>query len=115
MRPEIRFYGYTKALTYWVRFMSEKGPLPSNVLLTASYGGRNDHLIEEHGLRYSVVVYSFEEAENMGLRIDKDDSIAYSSRESFALLIHGSQPKGSKASKAVAFHLKQKREKVEAH
>jgi hypothetical protein len=74
------------------------------MVLTASRGGRLDHLIDEHNLRESVVVYSEQEADDLGLVIDHDDShaaIPCNRYNSFALLIHGQQPKGSKASEAI--------------
>jgi hypothetical protein len=50
------------------------------------------------------VVFSEEEADRLGLEIDHDDSHAADPNWrnlNFALLIHGSQPAGSKASKAL--------------
>ena len=98
-RPDMRFYAYTKMLPFWVR---RRDVLPSNFALTASRGGRWDHLIEPEGFRESVVVYSEQQADDLGLEIDHDDHHAYSlTGGSFALLIHGTQPKGSEAGKAV--------------
>jgi hypothetical protein len=57
-------------------------------------------LIARHGLKSARVVYSHAEAEALGLEIDHDDSHAYASDASFALLIHGTQPKGTKAAEA---------------
>ena len=51
-------------------------------------------------LKYARVVFSEEEAAKLGLEIDHDDSHAYGGDESFALLIHGTQPSGSMAAKA---------------
>jgi hypothetical protein len=39
---------------------------------TASRGGRDDHLIEEHSLRSARVVYSEAEADALGLEIDHE-------------------------------------------
>ena len=98
-RPDIRFYAYTKMLPFWVK---RRDVLPTNLALTASRGGRWDSLIDEHGFRESVVVYSEQQAADLGLEIDHDDHHAYSlTGGSFALLIHGIQPKGSEAGKAV--------------
>jgi hypothetical protein len=98
-RPDMRFYAYTKMLPFWVK---RRDVLPSNLALTASRGGRWDHLISEHGFRESVVCYSEQQADDLGLEIDHDDHHAYSlTGGSFALLIHGTQPKGSEAGKAV--------------
>lgn len=71
--------------------------IPSNFRLTASEGGKRDHLIAEYGLETSKVVFSIEEAAALGLQIDHDDSHAYDGSNSFALLIHGTQAAGSAA------------------
>ena len=97
----VLFYAYTKSLTYWVR---SRDIVPANLVLTASYGGRDDHLIAEHGLRSAKVVFSQQEADGLGLEVDHDDSHACNptkANQSFALLIHGVQPKGSKAAAAL--------------
>lgn len=98
-RPDCIFYAYTKSLVYWVNRLDR---IPANFRLTASYGGKHDYLIGMHALRSAVVVYSEQEAIDMGLDIDHDDSHAYGTGGDFALLIHGKQPKGSKASKAIS-------------
>lgn len=97
-RPDVRFYAYTKSIPFWVR---RKDSIPANFALTASRGGRWDHLIDEHGFREARVVYSAKEAKRLRLVIDHNDYHAYRLRGgSFALLIHGTQPKGSEAGKA---------------
>jgi hypothetical protein len=98
LRPEVLFYAYTKSLIYWVNYIKE---IPSNLVLNASEGGKLDAQILEHGLKFAKVVYSPEEAEKLGLSIDHTDEAAYKTKESFALLIHGQQPKGSKASQSI--------------
>lgn len=95
--PDLIFYAYTKSLKFWVRRLES---IPSNLKLTASYGGHNDDLIDKHSLKAVKVVYSHKEAEDLGLPIDKDDSHAYAYDGNFAQLIHGTQPAGSKASQA---------------
>jgi hypothetical protein len=98
--PSIVFYSYTKSLAFWV---SRLDNIPSNYRLTASRGGKQDDLIEKHGLRCAEVVFSESEANIRGLEIDHDDSHAYGEDpKSFALLIHGTQPKGSEAAKALS-------------
>ena len=95
------FYAYTKSLNFWLDDLEH---LPKNLVLTASRGGRLDHKIDEHNLREAVVVYSQKQADDLGLVIDHDDShaaIPSQRNNSFALLIHGTQPKGSKASEAI--------------
>lgn len=103
-RPKTTFYGYTKSLRYWV---ARKPILPENLVLTASLGGRDDHLVALHGLRSAKVVFSENEAWERGLEIDHDDSHAMNPGPDFALLIHGPQPKGSEAGKAVSSLRKQ--------
>lgn len=99
--PSVLFYAYTKSLQYWVNRL---GVLPYNFVLTASRGGRLDHLIDSHNLRTATVVFSESEAYNLGLDIDHDDSHAARPsmrNQAFALLIHGTQPKDSDAAKAL--------------
>lgn len=101
--PDKLFYAYTKSLSYWMKYRSLVDNL-DNFVLTASYGGKLDHLIKSEGLRYSKVVFSEQEAKDNGLEIDHDDyHAAYPKwkNKSFGLLIHGIQPKGSDASKAL--------------
>jgi len=65
-------------------------------------GGRYDALIHKHRLRYARVVFSEAEAEAEGLEIDHDDSLAADPYHGpFALLLHGTQPPKSEASKAL--------------
>jgi len=103
--PNTLFYAYTKSLRYWLDIVNEM-PILENFILTASYGGRDDHLIDDptFNLRSAKVVFSEAEAEKLGLEIDHDDSHAArpSMRDKdFALLIHGTQPKGSEAATAL--------------
>ena len=51
-------------------------PTLHNFVLTASYGGRDDHMIDEFNLRSAKVVFSEAEAAELGLEIDHDDSHA---------------------------------------
>lgn len=99
LNPDILFYGYTKALPYWVNRI---GMIPDNFILTASYGGRRDNLISEYDLRSVKVINHPSEAN--GLEIDHDDShsaLPSKRTESFALLIHGIQPKDTAASAGI--------------
>lgn len=98
--PDRLFYAYTKSLNYWVNY-AKRHDFPANFILTASMGGRFDSLIPQHDLRYAKVVYSESEANKLGLPIDHDDSHAYKDGPSFALLLHGVQPKGTEAAKAL--------------
>jgi hypothetical protein len=99
--PDVLFYAYTKSLKYWDALRSE---IPENLVLTASYGGRDDWMIDYCGFRYAQVVYSEAEARDLGLCIDHDDSMAANPTwrdTDFALLLHGTQPKGSEAATAL--------------
>lgn len=98
--PQTVFYAYTKSLSLWRAAHSE---IPSNFYLTASVGGKQDDLIWKHPeifYRYAQVVYSEEEAAELGLEIDHDDSHCWEDKP-FALLIHNHQIKGTKAYEAV--------------
>ena len=93
--PDRFFYGYTKSLDFWVNNMAA---IPDNVLLTASWGGTLDHLIEPNNLRSALIVQHPKVAELMGLEVDHDDSLARNRDvHKFALLMHGTQPKGTEA------------------
>jgi hypothetical protein len=94
---KITFYAYTKSLHIWEKFINV---IPDNFILTASKGGRFDEKIELLGLKSAEVFLSEEEATMANLEIDHDDSHAWEGKESFALLIHGQQKAGSKASEA---------------
>ncbi|MEL0098751.1 MAG: hypothetical protein VW907_04275 [Opitutae bacterium] len=99
--PDRLFYAYTKSLQFW---LDNRELIPDNFVLTASRGGRQDHLIDQHNLRESKVVFSEAEAYELGYEIDHTDehaAIPEIRDESFALLIHGVQPKGSEAAAAI--------------
>jgi len=101
--PDKLFYAYTKSLPYWVDNKAECDII-DNLVLTASRGGRRDDLIESNGLRSVSVVLCEGEAEDFNLPIDHDDSHSADPSQrfnDFALLIHGMQPAGSVAGKAV--------------
>lgn len=94
--PDKVFYSYTKSLEHVAGVL-----VPDNLVLTASRGGKFDDMIDAAGWKEAVVVYSEQEAKDKGLEIDHDDTHAAFGKENFALLIHGTQPKGSMASKAL--------------
>lgn len=96
-RPDVKFYAYTKSINTWQACVAD---VPSNLILTASEGGKFDNLI--NGFKRAKVVYSEEQAAALGLDIDHDDSHAYNGNESFALLLHGTQAKGTPAAKALS-------------
>jgi hypothetical protein len=90
--PDRIFYAYTKSLPFWVKRLRT---IPKNFKLTASYGGTHDWMIKHYGLRSVTVVKSPEEAANLGLPLDHDDSHAFGDGGDFALLVHGQQPVGT--------------------
>lgn len=101
-RPDVLFYAYTKALTYWY---NQQNNIPDNLVLTASYGGTLDEFIPKWGLRSAIVVNRPYEAKKRGLPIDDSDALAANpARRStnFALLLHGTQPANTDEAKLIA-------------
>jgi len=96
------FYAYLKNLPVLLNHQMidpSHGVFMDNFMLTASRGGRYDHMIKPLKLREVVVVnYDYEAT----MDIDDNDSHAATMGGSFNLLVHGSQPAGSDAAKAVA-------------
>jgi hypothetical protein len=107
LRTDILFYFYTKSLKYWAKRLdvlsNGKRPsyLHSNFVGTASRGGKDDKLISQYDFREATVVFSEEEAKEKNLEIDHDDSHAMKFGDSFALVLHGTQAKGTTAAKAL--------------
>lgn len=83
LHPSVHFWAFTKSLNYWLQ---RRDCLPPNINMTASYGGKHDHLIKRYGLKYAKVVYSEAEADALKLQIDAGDRLAAYGDESFALL-----------------------------
>ncbi len=94
--PSLTFYAYTKALKFWVNRLNS---IPKNFKLVASYGGIYDSLIKKHNLRSVRIVFSEEEAIQLGLELDHDDSHAWNYDKDFAILLHGQQKAGSQSAK----------------
>ena len=80
--PQIEFWAYTKSIKYWVKRLEE---IPDNLILTASYGGRNDDLIEKYGLK-NVIVYKSYDAVPGTRPIDTNDDHARMRHTNFALV-----------------------------
>lgn len=91
------FYTYSKAIP----IITREELKPENLRVTASWGGTHDEMLEQLGYPSARVVFSYEEAEELSLPIDHDDSNAVAADHDFALLIHGTQTAGSDASKAL--------------
>ena len=79
--PDVEFWAYTKSLEYWVSRLDE---IPSNLVLTASRGGRLDHLIDQHGLKNVEIIKQPEQAN--GRPIDTCDDQARIPNVNFCLL-----------------------------
>jgi hypothetical protein len=94
--PEINFYSYTKSIHILNECVES---IPSNFSITCSEGGKFDHLISDR-FKTAKVVFSVEAAAVLGMEIDHDDYHAAVGKESFALLLHGSQRGGTEASRA---------------
>lgn len=102
MRPDLKIYFYTKSLHFVHKLNCNATDLPSNMSPVLSEEGLFDSLLPElksRGFRSVKVVLHPAEAED--LEIDHKDNLAAFGTRDFALLIHGSQPKGSEAGKAV--------------
>jgi hypothetical protein len=101
--PDLKFYCYSKSLSFFLDLA-----LPDNFYMTASYGGKHDQLIEQgYFKRYSKVFMFEEQANAVGLEVDHDDSHCFGDQP-FALLVHGTQPKGSDWGKAIIARRKNK-------
>lgn len=87
--PDIEMWAYTKSLSYWIARLDE---IPDNLILTASYGGRQDKLILEYGLKHTIVFKSETEVPE-GMPIDFNDDYARMPHINFALLDNHKQKK----------------------
>lgn len=95
-------YAYTKSVHFVEQAMREN-IIPGNMTFLASMGGEHDQLAMRLGMRTAVIVQSEEEAARLGLPVDHDDTLAANPAvPHLALLVHGTQPAGSEAGKAVA-------------
>lgn len=103
---ELIHYLYTKNLYLWLEDAANPAGLmrlPGNLRVTASWGGRFDHLLEA-GLfpRTARVLNTVEEADALGLEIDFTDRLAWQDTPShFCHLSHGTQAPGSAAGNAI--------------
>ncbi len=94
--PKVTFYAYTKSIPFWLNAVT----VPANLKMNASLGSKWDNMIARAELKSARIVFSEQEAEDLGLEIDEDDSHAWQQDDSFALLVHGTQSPGSEAGKA---------------
>tara|TARA_R110000744_G_scaffold363547_1_gene471880 strand:- start:309 stop:899 length:591 start_codon:yes stop_codon:yes gene_type:complete len=77
----IEFWAYTKSVKYWVKRINE---IPSNLVLTASLGGKSDCLIQEYNLKNVEIIKKKEQAR--GRPIDTCDDQARTPNINFCLL-----------------------------
>ena len=89
--PHVEMWAYTKSVGYWVNRL---GDIPENLVLTASYGGRQDGLIEENGLK-NVRVYGSMDEVPSDRPVDNNDDWARVPGVNFALLDNLKVPKKS--------------------
>ena len=88
--PDIEMWAYTKSLNYWVNRLNE---IPQNLIITASRGGKLDHLIEKHNLKNVTVFKSAIEVPK-NLPIDTNDDLARFPKINFALIDNYSKQHG---------------------
>ena len=98
LRPKVIFYAYTKSIPFWIK---RQRSIPKNMKLTASLGSKYDDLIIRHKLKSCQVVFTVQEATDLGLEIDHNDEHAYASDKSFCVLLHGKQKAGTQAAAAL--------------
>lgn len=116
-KPNVLFYAYTKSLPFWLSALRRK-IIPDNFVLTASRGGFRDEMISLYRFREAVVIADMETTQAVidsgnhdvipvglykGYPIDHTDehaALPELRNQSFALLIHGTQPKGGESAKA---------------
>jgi hypothetical protein len=120
--PDRLFYFYTKSLHFLCtlpckREKLAKGVILPNFLITASRGGKFDELIDPLTVREAVVLTDLATNKILAKRknptivpkgypyggypIDHDDSHAAQPGGSFALMLHATQPAGSKAAEVL--------------
>ena len=80
--PSVEMWAYTKSLKYWINRLND---IPKNLILTASYGGKTDNLIEKFNLK-NVKVYASVEEVPANRPIDTNDKFARIPNINFALL-----------------------------
>jgi hypothetical protein len=80
--PEVNFWAFTKSINFWIERIDV---IPDNLILTASYGGRHDDLIEKHGLKSARVYTNIADVPE-GMPIDTNDDYARMPNINFALL-----------------------------
>ena len=96
-KPNIRFYAYTKSLTFWLHYLQRRSnsfkSFPPNVKMIASKGGRYDKLIDKYKWRSVEIVTK----PHKTLKTYQDDFMTeievLEGNDSFAIMLHGTQKK----------------------
>ena len=78
---DVEFWAYTKSIIYWINRLDK---IPSNLILTASRGGKHDNLIDKYNLKNVEIIKKKEQAN--GRPIDLKDSQARLANINFCLL-----------------------------
>ena len=91
--PDILFWAFTKSVQLWINRL---GLMPDNLIMQASWGGREDKLIEHYKLKYAKVFKTVDHALESGLPIDVDDYYACTNNGSFALVDNFGPDKGAR-------------------
>lgn len=86
--PKKEFWAYTKSLNYWVKRIDD---IPTNLILTASRGGRHDYLIDKYNLKNVTIIKDKSEATDGP--IDTNDDWARTPNVNFYLLDNFKKPK----------------------
>ena len=87
----VRFYAYTKSVSY---FLNRK--LPKNLIITYSFGGKEDHLIDTKKHRHCHIFKDADSLKRSGyLDVSKDDSLTcYKTRhKKIGIVYHGAKSK----------------------
>lgn len=104
--PHVQFWAFTKSLRYWVDHLDE---VPANLALTASRGGKEDHLIDEYGLRTAEVFYDIADVPE-DMVIDTDDAEAMDATAPSFALLENMTNKGQATREDIARHNERARE-----
>ena len=80
--PHVEMWAFTKSIQFWVNRIDD---IPPNLIMTASYGGKQDDLIEKYKLK-NVKVYKHISEVPKDRPIDNNDDWARIPKINFALL-----------------------------
>lgn len=87
--PNVNIWTFTKSIPFWINRIND---IPENLILTASYGGKYDNLIELHDLKSAKVFNTPEEAGDLPIDPDNDD-LARTPDVKFALIVNSYKDK----------------------